>query len=516
MLRLIRSFSTTPHRPQRLIRDILASSRVGDTVRVGGWVRTARKQKTAHFLELTDGSSAASLQVIVAQPALGQQQTTTVAVDTSNVSTGACIEVEGTLVACPPGARVAPEKAARLQSDAHTTVELAGHSIRVVGAANEYAAVVGKKHHTADVARAQWPHLLARASTAVAATTRIRSAAAGAMRQLLESADESFVWLPSPILTTNDCEGAGHAFRVLAHNDVTAAFSTTTTTTPPGNSNSNSNTALREFFSQPTFLTVSGQLHAEAYACGMSRVYTFGPTFRAEASHTRTHLAEFWMLEPEMAFGDLTSVMDLAERLVRHSIQHVLHTCQQDLLHCQARFDNNAHLIAKLEGVVAAAAFPRITYAEALQLLNNLDGLARLQWGDDLSKQHELALAEHLGGTPVFLTHFPHQHKAFYTKVSEHDARVTESVDLLLPGIGEVAGGTAREEHYDRLNERMQQLLSAEARQALAWYLELRKYGSVPHAGFGLGFERFLLFLTGAPNIRDVVPFPRTYGSCLL
>ena len=620
--------SASPPRHQT-VRELLATAVEGQRVCTGGWVRSARRQKAHLFVELHDGSCAAVLQLVLplSRPAAAAASATPDAeADSSldpeavalarSLSTGASVRVVGhltplraasqpaaptasALALLPPGspAATAASKAAWLRSSGRA-VELEASSLQLVGAAvgfplqkQRLAPGTQQQQQQQQPSTPQQQQRAQQLRTEATMHLRMRGGAQGAMARVRDEAAAAltaalrrrgFSWLPAPALTSNDCEGAGHVFRVVADHDLVAyhrrvasmlsppreplppssdangasdipssaeppppsasastadADADTDTTPAPASSHA---PRMREFFGKPTYLTVSGQLHAETYALALSRVFTFGPTFRAEASSTRTHLAEFWMLEPEMAFAALDDAMLLAEQLLCDTIESVLEHCAQDLLMCQERLDPSHAVLARLLSCVEQArqrqhrvghCFPRLSYQQAIERLNQLPDLPRLSFGDDLSKQHELALTERCfygpdaepatassptptpTPTPVFVTHFPKEHKAFYTKHSSHDPRVTESFDLLVPGVGELVGGTAREDDLHELERRLKAMDSA---RALRWYADLRRWGSVPHAGFGLGFERLLLFLTGAPNIRDTSAFPRSYGSCLL
>jgi asparaginyl-tRNA synthetase len=321
------------------------------------------------------------------------------------------------------------------------------------------------------------------------AVTRVRTALAQTIHNYFFSHD--FQWINTPLITGSDCEGAGELFRVstldLINQDAVKSYD-------------------NDFFGQETFLTVSGQLNVEAYCLAMSKVYTFGPTFRAENSNTSRHLAEFWMVEPEIAFANLDDNADLAEDLLRHVTQHVLDHCEQDLAFFNDRIDSE--VISRLEQV-ASSPFERMEYSEAINILEQSGQTFDfpVSWGRDLQSEHERYLAEQHVGRPVILMNYPKDIKAFYMRMND-DEKTVAAMDVLAPGIGEIIGGSQREERLDLLEARMDDAMQ----QHLWWYLDLRRYGSVPHAGFGLGFERLLAYVTGMDNIRDVIPFPRTPG----
>jgi len=456
---------------RQLIKHVLTRRDFGATVTVAGWVRTRRDSKAGFsFVEINDGSSLASLQVI-ADGGLPNYQA-----DVLRLSTGGAVAVTGTLVESP---------------GAGQPVELRAAEIIVHGHADPEAYPIQKKQITYERLR-EIAHLRPRTNT-FGAVARVRNALAFATHRFFQERD--FLYLHAPIITASDAEGAGQMFRV----------SILDPGAPPRDERGEIDWA-EDFFGRPTFLTVSGQLEAETYACALDRVYTFGPTFRAENSNTRRHLAEFWMIEPEMAFADLADDADLAEDYVRYLCRYVLDHCPADL----AFFDQRVQpgLVAMLEGV-AGSTFHRLTYTEAVALLEKAETSFEFPvgWGTELQSEHERYLTETVFDRPVIVTDFPFDIKAFYMRRND-DGRTVAAMDVLVPGIGEIVGGSQRE-------ERLEVLLDSSRRKGLDldlywWYADLRRYGTVPHAGFGLGFERLVQFCTGMQNIRDVVPFPRT------
>lgn len=458
-----------------------------------GWVRSVRRQKHLAFIEVSDGSCQQNLQVVVNG-----------AVDAS-LTTGSAVQVSGTLQ---------PSLGAAQTAELHAQPQ----QVVVVGACDATAYPLQKKGHTLEFLR-DLPHLRPRTNT-IGATLRVRHVLAQSLRATLEG--EGFLQVHTPVLTSNDCEGAGELFRV-----------TTANAAPPASSSSTSS----EFFGRPAFLTVSGQLHAEAIAAAIDRVYTFGPTFRAENSNTTRHLAEFWMLEPEMAFATLDDVIGLAERCVQGAVQAALARCGDEIRFFQTRGPTTGDLgLARVSG----QPFQRLSYSEAVRALQsaytrgqvsgskplprNKTGGLEVTWGDDLSSEQERWICDWVGeGRPVFVTHYPAALKPFYMRQSDDpssagDEGVVEAFDLLAPRLGELVGGSAREERLDKLRAAMQRkgLLTDDSAGGgeLDWYLDLRRFGSAPHGGWGLGFERLVLFVTGLDNIRDAIPMPRAPGLC--
>jgi len=452
------------------IKNVLEANPIGQRIEIRGWLRTRRDAKDFSFLEINDGSCLANMQVIAA-------------VDLSNYSdtvlklhTGCSLRVLGLLQESPAKGQ---------------DVELQADQIEVYGWADPDVYPLQKKRHSFEFLRTI-AHLRPRTNS-LGAVARIRSSVSFAIHKFFR--DQGFVHVHTPIITTIDCEGAGEMFRVVAPSDIRTGAALSP--------------SASDFFGKPAYLTVSGQLQAEVYAMALGKVYTFGPTFRAENSNTSRHLTEFWMVEPEMTFCELPENMDMAETFLKYLVRHVLEHDEQDL----SLFGNyiDKKLYAKLEGVLQSP-FSRITYTEAIDLLKKADKIFDfpVQWGTDLQAEHERYLCEELFGRPLFVTDYPRQIKPFYMRVND-DNRTVAAMDLLVPGIGEIIGGSQREERYDILVDRMkeQNLDLAE----YSWYLDLRSFGSVVHSGFGLGFERFLQFITSMNNIRDVIPFPRTPGS---
>jgi asparaginyl-tRNA synthetase len=452
------------------ILDILRNGNPGESVTVKGWVRTKREQKEFSFVEVNDGSSMAGLQTVVNQDVPGYAETI------KRVNTGASVEIVGTLVE-------SPAKGQR--------IELKAESIKVYGEADPEIYPLQKKRHSFEFLR-EIGHLRSRTNT-LSAVFRVRNAAATAIHQFFQ--ERGFLWVHTPIITASDCEGAGEMFGVTSLNLKQV----------PLNDNKEVDYS-QDFFGKPAYLTVSGQLEAEIMAMAFSNVYTFGPTFRAENSNTSRHLAEFWMVEPEMAFCDLEGDMDLAESFLKYIFQFVLEQCPEDMEFFNQRIDNT--VLATADNIINNQ-FERVTYTEAIALLEKSGKTFEypVQWGLDLQSEHERYLAEDLFKKPTIVTDYPTQIKAFYMRLND-DEKTVRAMDILAPKIGEIIGGSQREERLDVLERRIQaQGLELEN---YWWYLDLRRFGTVPHAGFGLGFERLVQFMTGMSNIRDVIPFPRT------
>ena len=451
-----------------LIKTLLNSSAAMDRIRVNGWVRTRRDSKGFSFLELNDGSCLKNLQVIVdeAVPAFTQLK---------DVATGAALEIEGALVESP---------------GAGQKWEVKASDVRLLGAADPETYPLQKKRHTDEFLRTI-AHLRPRTNK-YSAVFRIRSEAAFAVHRFFR--DRGFYYLHSPILTGSDCEGAGEMFRV-----------TTLPLCPPAPPEGDSPFAA-DFFGKEASLTVSGQLEAELFACALGNVYTFGPTFRAENSNTPRHAAEFWMIEPEMAFAGLEDNMDLGEDLVKAMTTHVMENCRDDLELFAKFVDKN--LMASLETIVTQP-YARLPYAEAVAILQRSGRQFEfaVDFGVDLQTEHERFLCEEHFKKPVIVYNYPREIKAFYMRLND-DGRTVAAMDLLVPRVGELIGGSQREERYDVLERRI--LNNGMKPETFWWYTDLRRFGTVPHAGFGLGFERFLMMVTGVTNIRDVIPFPRT------
>lgn len=470
---------------------------VGRTLVVKGWVRTVRDQKKFAFLNLNDGSSLAGLQVVVdgGTPAYEVIQ---------KLTTGCSIAATGEIVRSLGKGQALEMKAQHL--------ELIGTS--------DSAYPLQKKRHTLEFLRGI-AHLRPRTNS-IGAMARVRSALAFATHQFFT--EQGFLYLNSPIITASDCEGAGEMFRVTTAIPMDPKASGIPVVSQADEQASGDAVKSgdvdfsKDFFGKPAFLTVSGQLSAETYATALSDVYTFGPTFRAENSNTSRHLAEFWMIEPEMAFASLADDMSNAEAYVKYVTTRVLTQCTKDLEFFDKYVESG--LLEKLR-VVMNEPFARVTYTEAVELLEkankrNKKGKRRFEfdisWGCDFQSEHERYLAEEHFKRPVFVYNYPSGIKAFYMRENDEDGGETvEAMDLLVPGIGELIGGSAREDRLDVLERKMQ--ASGLEKEAYWWYLDLRRYGSVPHAGYGLGFERLIQFVTGLDNIRDVIPFPRYPGS---
>ena len=457
-----------------LISEIFADPKSFDKVQVtvGGWIRTMRAQKTFGFIELNDGSYFKSLQVVFEDGIVENYK------DITKQNVGAALIVGGTLVYTP---------------DAKQPIELKASVITVEGASTpEYP--LQKKRHSMEYLRTI-AHLRPRTNT-FSAVFRVRSVAAYAIHQFFQ--EQGFVYIHTPIITASDCEGAGEMFRVttLDLNNV------------PKNEDGTVDYS-QDFFGKSANLTVSGQLNVESFAQAFGNVYTFGPTFRAENSNTQRHAAEFWMIEPEMAFADLSDYMDNAEAMIKFVIKTVLEKCPQEMEFFGKFVDKE--LLPRLQHVKDSD-FVRVSYTEAVKLLQESGAKFDypVTWGCDLQTEHERYLTEQLFKKPVFVTDYPKEIKAFYMRLND-DGKTVAAADCLVPGIGEIIGGSQREERLELLEARMNELgLNPED---YWWYLDLRRYGSTHHAGYGLGFERLVMYLTGMSNIRDVLPHPRTVGN---
>jgi asparaginyl-tRNA synthetase len=449
------------------IRDVLAAPAPGTELAVKGWVRTVRAGKGVAFIALNDGSCLTSLQV-VATPALGNFE------EVSRVGTGAALEVRGTIAESPAAGQ---------------RYELQAEEITVIGPADE-AYPLQKKRHSFEYLRTI-AHLRPRSNT-FGAVFRVRSMLAQAIHRFF--AERGFLYVHTPIITASDCEGAGEMFRVT----------TLDMARPPLVDGEVDYSG--DFFGQGAGLTVSGQLEGELFATAFTDIYTFGPTFRAENSNTSRHAAEFWMIEPEMAFADLMADAALAEEFFRYLCRHVLDHCREDLEFFNEHIDRG--LIDRI-GKVAESSFAMMEYTEAVERLQKAPVAFEfpVEWGVDLQAEHERYLTEQVVGGPVFIVNYPKEIKAFYMRLND-DNRTVAAMDLLVPKVGEIIGGSQREERLDLLVERMREV--GIVPEELWWYLDTRRWGSCPHAGFGLGFERLIMYLTGMENIRDVIPFPRT------
>lgn len=455
------------------IRDILHAGEPGQVITIQGWVRTKREGKGVTFVDVNDGSSMAGLQVVLNADMAGYD---TVVKD---LTTGSSVEIGGQLVESPgKGQRV----------------ELQGQSITVFGTADGETYPLQKKRHSFEFLRTLG-HLRSRTNT-LGAVFRVRNACAQAIHQFFN--ERGFLWIHTPIITASDCEGAGEMFAVTGLD----------LANPPKGSDGQVDYS-QDFFGKPAYLTVSGQLEAEIMAMAFTNVYTFGPTFRAENSNTSRHLAEFWMVEPEMAFCDLVGNMDLAEDFLKYIFRYVLEQCPEDIAFFNDRIDNS--VLATADNIINNT-FERITYTEAVKLLEKADKSFEfpVEWGIDLQSEHERYLAEDLFKKPTIVTDYPTGIKAFYMRLNDGGETVA-AMDVLAPKVGEIIGGSQREERLDVLERRIQQAGLDPA--TYWWYLDLRRFGTVPHAGFGLGFERLVQFMTGMGNIRDVIPFPRTPDS---
>jgi asparaginyl-tRNA synthetase len=452
------------------IAEVLKKGQSDESVTIQGWMRTKRELKEFVFMEVNDGSSMANLQVIL-NPDLPNRDGLL-----KQLNTGASVEVTGILVPSPgKGQRI----------------ELKATAVKVYGESDPETYPLQKKRHSFEFLRTIG-HLRSRTNT-MGAVMRVRNACASAIHQFFQ--ERGFLWVHTPIITASDCEGAGELFTVT-NLDLNKLPKT----------NKQAIDYSQDFFGRHAYLTVSGQLEAEVMAMAFQNVYTFGPTFRAENSNTSRHLAEFWMVEPEMAFCDLAGDQDWAEAFLKHIFKTVMETCPKDMEFFDQRIDDL--VLATAENIINNE-FERITYTEAIALLEKADRQFEypVEWGVDLQSEHERYLAEELFKKPTIVTDYPVGIKAFYMRLND-DEKTVAAMDVLAPKIGEIIGGSQREERLDILERRIkaQGLLPED----LWWYLDLRRYGTVPHAGFGLGFERVVQFMTGMSNIRDVIPFPRT------
>ncbi|MBD5149656.1 MAG: asparagine--tRNA ligase [Oscillibacter sp.] len=444
----------------------------GQTVTVCGWARTIRDMKTFGFIELNDGSCFRNLQVVMDANVLDNYK------DIASQNVGAALIVTGTLVLTP---------------EAKQPLEVKAAKIEVEGASSpEYP--LQKKRHSVEYLRTI-AHLRPRTNL-FSAAFRVRSVAAHAIHCFFQ--ERGFVYVHTPIITASDCEGAGEMFQV-----------TTLDMANPPRTEDGGIDYSQDFFGKRANLTVSGQLNAENFAMAFGDVYTFGPTFRAENSNTQRHAAEFWMIEPEMAFCDLQGDMNVAEAMIKYIIRTVMEKCPQEMAFFNSFVDKG--LIERLEHV-ASSDFGRVTYTEAVEILkkNNDKFDYKVEWGSDLQTEHERYLTEQVFKRPVFVTDYPKEIKAFYMRLND-DGKTVAATDCLVPGIGEIIGGSQREERIDVLEARIKEL--GMKPEDYWWYCDLRRYGSCRHAGFGLGFERMVMYLTGVSNIRDVLPHPRTVGT---
>ncbi|MBN1424896.1 asparagine--tRNA ligase [Candidatus Fermentibacteria bacterium] len=443
---------------------------VGCTVTVCGWIRTARLSRTVAFAAINDGSCAQNLQVVFDRERFTDDSL-------SGLLTGACIKVLGEIVSSP-----GQEQAKEL----HAT------SLEIIGPVDD-AYPLQKKRHSLEFLRSM-THLRPRTNT-FASVFRVRHHLCLAIHRFFD--DDGFYYIQPPLITSSDCEGAGETFQVTALpltqvplKDGAVDFS-------------------RDFFRMPAFLSVSAQLEAEPLALALGKVYTFGPTFRADPSDTRTHVAEFWMIEPEMAFFDLEDTMNLIERFMKHCVRYVAERCPDEVAFFQKHYEPG---LTERYRTILESEFERITYTEAVETLASSG--ARFEtvprWGEDFSSEHQRYLAGEVFGKPVFVTDFPASIKPFYMRVNA-DGTTVAGVDLFAPVVGELVGGSQREERLAHLGRRAQE--AGIDMETYRWYLELRRWGSAPHSGFGLGFDRMLMYLTGMENIRDVIPYPRAFGK---
>ena len=451
--------------------DLLKSTAYGSTVNVRGWVRTHRSSKAVDFIAINDGSTIKNIQVVVSPEKFDEQLL-------KQITTGACLSVNGTLVE---------------SQGAGQSVEIQGTEIEIYGlCGSDYP--MQKKGQSFEYMR-QHAHLRLRTNT-FGAVMRIRHQMAMAIHTFFH--ERGYVYFHSPIITASDCEGAGEMFQVTTKNLYDLK-----------KDEAGKIIYDDDFFGKQTSLTVSGQLEGELGATALGAIYTFGPTFRAENSNTPRHLAEFWMIEPEVAFIDLPELMDIEEEFIKYCIQWALNHCQDDLEFLNKMIDKT--LLERLQGILNGS-FQRLTYTEGIEILEQAvkDGHKfefPVSWGMDLASEHERYLVEHHFKRPVIMHNYPKDIKAFYMKMND-DGRTVQGTDVLFPQIGEIIGGSVREENYDKLMQRIEAMNIP--MKDMWWCLDTRRFGTCPHGGFGLGFERLILFVTGMQNIRDVIPFPRT------
>ncbi|WP_192822277.1 asparagine--tRNA ligase [Rufibacter sp. LB8] len=450
------------------VNALLQTPGQGQEVLVKGWVRTKRGNKYVTFIAVNDGSTINNIQVVADMNVFSEEAL-------KDVTTGASVSILGTLV----------ESQGKGQ-----TVEIQAKTVEVLGLADPETYPLQKKGHSLEFLR-EIAHLRPRTNT-FGAVLRVRHAMAFAVHNYFN--EKGFFYVHTPVITASDAEGAGEMFRVTTLDPVN-----------PPKTETGEVDFSQDFFGRSSNLTVSGQLEGEVLAMALSEVYTFGPTFRAENSNTSRHLAEFWMIEPEMAFYELEDNMDLAEDFLKYLVRYALDHCAEDLAFLNEMYDKE--LLARLQFVVDND-FQRLTYTEAVEILKTAKQKFeyKVDWGTDLQSEHERYLVEKHFKKPVILTNYPKDIKSFYMKLDE-DGKTVRAMDVLFPGIGEIIGGSQREESYEKLVARMQEMGVPE--KELWWFLDTRRFGTVPHSGFGLGFERLLLFVTGMGNIRDVIPFPR-------
>jgi asparaginyl-tRNA synthetase len=487
-----------------LIKDILAHPPLSQEIKVRGWVRTKRELKNLVFVEINDGSAFTGIQCTFDRnafsrgaetPPAGTGMPDDTAAALSRIGTGASVEIRGRLVPSPASGQA---------------VEIAAETLLIIGEAPPETYPLQKKRHSLEFLR-EIAHLRARTNT-FGAVARVRNRTAFAIHQYFQ--ERGFLYIHTPIITSSDAEGAGAMFQVTTL-DLEKIAAKTAAADKKG-----SGPLIdygKDFFGKPAYLTVSGQLEAETYATALSRVYTFGPTFRAENSNTTRHLAEFWMVEPEMAFAQLEDNMDLAEDFLKNLFTAVLRDNREDL----AFFENHIEkgVTETLQQVIDSP-FTRMTYTEAVAELEKAarqgpgksaaDFEYKPFWGCDLQSEHEKFLTEQIVRGPVILTDYPREIKAFYMKMND-DEKTVRAMDVLVPRLGEIIGGSQREDRLEKLEKRI--IDSGMKPEHYSWYLDLRRYGTVPHSGFGLGFERLIQYITGMANIRDVIPYPRTAGQ---
>ncbi|HLG03293.1 MAG TPA: asparagine--tRNA ligase [Bacteroidia bacterium] len=462
------------------IKDLLSSTETDREVNVSGWVRSARGNKYVQFIHLNDGSTIKNIQAVADMAKFPEEQL-------KRITTGACISVTGKLVASQGKGQ---------------SLEIQAEAIEILGDCDPEKYPLQRRGKDEKDKKIQTlpleflreiAHLRPRTNT-FGAILRLRHHLAYAVHKFFN--DRGFFYIHTPIITGSDAEGAGEMFRVTTLDPLN----------PPKTEDGKVN-YKEDFFGKETNLTVSGQLEGELAAFGLGQVYTFGPTFRAENSNTPRHLAEFWMIEPEVAFNDINDNMNLAEALLKYLVNYALHHAKDDIQFLNDTYDNK--LTERLHAVIDKP-FVRISYTEGIDILKGAMASKKFEykpeWGADLQKEHENYLVEHAGG-PVIVTGYPKEIKAFYMKQNE-DGKTVRAMDVLFPWIGEIIGGSQREDNYEKLYARIKEMHIPE--ESLWWYLETRKFGSCPHSGFGLGFERLILFITGMTNIRDVIPFPRT------
>ncbi|MDR2842057.1 MAG: asparagine--tRNA ligase [Spirochaetaceae bacterium] len=451
-----------------LIKEVLSYKAENQELTLCGWVRTKRDMKNLVFIELNDGSCFSSIQCAFDRSSGSEIEKTLAA-----ISTGCSLEVKGQLVSSPASGQ---------------KVELAASDVTILGSADSYP--LQKKGHSLEFLR-EIAHLRPRTNT-IGAVARLRSRLAFAVHSFFQ--DRGFQYINTPIITTSDAEGAGAMFQV-------------TTLDIEGLSKNGSQVDFaNDFFGKKAFLTVSGQLEGETYATALSRIYTFGPTFRAENSNTTRHLAEFWMIEPEIAFAALSENMAIAEEFIKYLLADALKHCKDDLEFFDSRVQKG--LITSLSAICESK-FTHITYTDAVKELEKAKTPFTFKpfWGCDLQSEHEKFLTEQVAGSPVIVTDYPKEIKAFYMKANE-DGKTVRAMDVLVPRLGEIIGGSQREDNIELLESRMKEL----GIKGLDWYLDLRRFGSVPHSGFGMGFERLVQYVSGMTNIRDVIPYPRSVG----